>query len=199
LNLKQKIKRKGIENSEEKGKQKAAQTSLSRPFGPPDLARSRAHPPLSPSAKRARPVGAVPPSRAPRSPIAQRAQSVSAEPFPPHALPSLCVVGPPYQLHPPRKPPLTRAHVHRETRPRHLPTSPSSLLSHDRTRSLTCLFSPTFALSHVESSPPELAGEERPPCRPPRAPDAAPILPERRPEVRNHLCALPASITFPLL
>jgi hypothetical protein len=62
----------------------------------------------------------------------------------------------------------------------------SSLLSPTHTSSLSpCPISPTLALSRAQSPPLELVGGKRSSCWPPRAPDAAPSLPECHPEVRN--------------
>jgi hypothetical protein len=55
---------------------------------------------------------------------------------------------------------------------------------------------PTFVLSCAQPPPPELIGEERPPCQPPGAPDAVPSIPKRRPKVRNYPRALPARLLF---
>jgi hypothetical protein len=64
--------------------------------------------------------------------------------------------------------------------------------------SLPCLISPALSLSCAQPPPPELAGDPRPLCRPPGAPNAAPSLPEHRPEVSNHPRTFLAAVLFPL-
>jgi hypothetical protein len=94
-----------------------------------------------------------------------------------------------------------RAHARQEDRPRRLPTRPSSFLSTAHTRSLPL---PHFAHDHSLAPalppPPELAGDPRPLCWPLSPPEAAPSLPERRPEVRNSLlCSVSLNSALPYL
>jgi hypothetical protein len=86
---------------------------------------------------------------------------------------------------PPHEPPLTRVRTPRTLAmsPANVPQLPFEPCWHPL--SLPCLISPTFAVSRAQPPSPELARGERPPCRPPRAPDTAPSLLERHPEVRN--------------
>jgi hypothetical protein len=127
------------------------------PVGVVPFARTRSRTrSLFPSARRARAISVVSPSRKPLSPSSQRAPPVSA------VTRSLCSLslslrrGTPCLLRPPREPPLTRAHARREPWPHRLPTSPSSLLSPARTRSPSpasfCPLLPSLTLSH-QSSP----------------------------------------------
>jgi hypothetical protein len=56
----------------------------------------------------------------------------------------------------------------------------------------------TINLYHALPPPLELPGDQHPPCRSSRAPRAAPILPERCPEVRNSLpCSSRHNSTLP--
>jgi hypothetical protein len=65
----------------------------------------------------------------------------------------------------------------------HVPLAPFEPRAH--LLSLPCLISLTPSASHAQPLSLEFAGDPRPPCRLPRAPDAAPSLPEHCPEVRN--------------
>jgi hypothetical protein len=149
----EKIKRKTIRNSEKKGKPfqpKPAQSSPAGPRARTPVPPDRWTPPVSgglfPTHSLSHslcPVGPVcrrqsPSPTRPLSVSALRARLVSAMSNFPRALASsLYTLGPLCQLHLPRKPPWTSAHVHREPWPRRLPTQPRSLLSIAHTRSLS--------------------------------------------------------------
>jgi hypothetical protein len=152
LNSKDKIKRKGNRNSEEKTQNRPA-TPPSRPFSPSGQPRPRAHPPFSPSARWGRPIGAAPFAHVP--PLSLRCGPAPSALYrfslerirasTPWAHP----VSPVF--------PATAAdpcmHACREVQPRRLPTSLSSLLSPARTcsRSLSC--SVTAARAHRRNAP----------------------------------------------
>jgi hypothetical protein len=111
-----------------------------------------------------------------------------AEPFPPHArFPSLhrgaSLSAPPS----PRTVVYQCAHTPRTmaTLPAHAPQLPLEHRSHPF--SLSCLISRKLTLSRALPPPLALARDPRSPCRPSSTPEAAPSLPERRPDVRNSL------------
>jgi hypothetical protein len=104
------------------------------------------------------------------------------------AYPSLCVVGLPYQIHPPcaRRGPAS-AHLRTSpdfsaTTPTHMPSSllraPPVPHAHPR------LISRGSTHSRALPTPPATAGDPRPCSRPSSSPETAPGLPELRPEVR---------------
>jgi hypothetical protein len=84
------------------------------------------------------------------------------------------------------QPPLTRVRMRTE-KANHVAYPRPQLHFEPRSHllSLPYLISPTLGLSRAQPTLPNIAGEARPLCRPPGAPDVAPSLPERRPEVRN--------------
>jgi hypothetical protein len=185
LNSKGKIKRKGIENSKEKEKRKQP-SSLSHPFGP-----------ARPSSPARAPTPSLPllggpdllaPLSLARTPLSLCAAGSACQCNYTFTRPcstlSFYAVGP---LAPssPRTIADPRARTLRTpaTLPAHIPQLPFEPRPHPL--SLPYHISPTFALSRTQPPPPELAGGERPPCRPPGALDVVPSLPEHRPKVRN--------------
>jgi hypothetical protein len=203
LNSIEKIKRKGIRNSKEKGKLHSVQSSPDSPAHADSLPNRRTR--LS-AAVRTRsyslplslcPVGPIYRHRLPSR--ARPVLSLFRGPRPSASLPvslahapvSLCRGLALSALPSPRTATYSRAHARQEDRPCHMPTCPSSFLSASpHSLSLPCLISPTLTLSHALPLPPELAGDLCPPCWQSRALGAAPSLPDRCPEVRNSLPCL---------
>jgi hypothetical protein len=136
--------------------------------------------PLSPSARRARPIDTARP-RAPSVLPLRNGPGPSALNRFPRRVPMPLCRGSRLSAPSSPQPPLTRARTHAE-KAGHVT---NSLLRPARNCSLSLASFCPLSVSHAQPPSPELAGEVRPPCRPPRAPDATPSLPKRRPEVRN--------------